>query len=44
MDDQILPGYPVGGVDETYIGGKEEGHPGRKIEKKAIGFIALRRC
>lgn len=28
-------------VDETYIGGKEEGHPGRKVEKKAIVVVAI---
>lgn len=27
-------------VDETYVGGKEEGHPGRKTEKKALVVIA----
>jgi transposase-like protein len=28
-------------VDETYIGGEEEGHPGREVEKKAIVVIAI---
>ncbi len=28
-------------VDETYIGGEEEGHPGRKVEKKAIVVVAI---
>lgn len=28
-------------VDETYIGGEEEGSKGRKIEKKALVVIAV---
>ncbi len=28
-------------VDETYVGGKEKGLPGRKIEKKAIVVVAV---
>ena len=28
-------------VDETYIGGEEGGHPGRKVEKKAIVVVGI---